>query len=275
MGTKIILWSCFFIGTLSLSLSHSAFAQEKVRLPWRPGLVNQFDENRPIGELEARLFKPAVVHAPFVVFMHDCGGLDLARVLHWAKIFNRQNVGVLMVDSYATRKAKSICENAPLQWIQRRADDAASALAWLSARPYVKTDRIAIMGQSQGGTAELFALNERASGAEGFVAGLAMYPACIRAVYNKVHLSTPVLVMVGAEDAVTPAADCAALKAAQPDQNKVDLIVYPGAAHEFDNPVKPYLFLGKYKAGEHPEGRSQAEARVGVWIDAVLNSNKP
>jgi predicted peptidase len=187
----------------------SASAQEKVRFSWRPGWIDQFDDSHSGGEIEARLFRPAVSgEAPYVVFMHGCGGLALERVSHWAKFYNQRRVGFLMVDSLATRKVEKPCLSPPPGWIRRRADDAASALEWLSAQPYVKTDRIAIMGQSQGGASTLLALHEGTAGARGFVGGIAMYPGCARANNNKVRLAKPVLVLIGSEDAATPPADC-------------------------------------------------------------------
>ncbi len=175
-----------------------------------------------------------------------------------------------MVDSFASRGMTNACENPALELIKRRADDAGSALAWLTMQPFVRRDRIAVMGQSQGGTALLFALNEGVSTANGFAAGLALYPACIRAVKNNIRLAKPVLVLIGSEDTATPAAHCAILQASQPDQGRLDLVVYPGAAHEFDNPVKPYLLLGKYKGGEHAPSRAAAQDRVAQWIETDL-----
>ena len=267
-GMRTLL-SGLLVGVLSVPVS--AVAQEKVRLPWHPGWASQFDDANTGGELVAKLFRP--VHAPkapFVVFMHGCGGLQLERVSHWAKFFTQRGVGFMMVDSFSTRNVKSVCDNPPLEWIKRRADDAASALAWLTMQPYVKSDRVAIMGQSQGGTAMLFALSGGAGTTDAFVAGLAMYPACIRALNNNLRLSKPVLVLIGSEDTLTPPADCERLQARQPDKGKLDLIVYPGAAHEFDNPVRSYLFLGKYRAGEHPTSRAEAQARIAEWIEMVL-----
>ena len=136
------------IGALSVPVS--AVAQEKVRFPWHSGWIGQFDAAKTSGELVARLFRPVSPKAPFVVFMHGCGGLQLERVSHWAKFFTQRGVGFMMVDSFSTRNVKSVCDNPPLEWIKRRADDAASALAWLTMQPYVKSDRVAIMGQSQG-----------------------------------------------------------------------------------------------------------------------------
>ena len=175
-----------------------------------------------------------------------------------------------MVDSLATRNIRNACGSALPGFVRRRADDAASALQWLAAQPYAKPDRIAVMGQSQGGGAALFTLDERGAGAGGFVAGLAMYPGCIRALNSKVRLSKPVLVMVGSEDTAALPADCEALQAAQPDKGNLELIVYPGAVHEFDNPVRPYLLLGKYKGGEHAPSREKARARVAQWIETIL-----
>jgi dienelactone hydrolase len=97
-----------------------------------------------------------------------------------------------------------------------------------------------------------------------------MYPGCQAAINNKVRLAKPVLAMIGSEDNWTPAASCAALRAIQPDQGKLDIIIYPGAAHGFDNPIKPTLAFGKYKVGEHALSRNKAQVRVSEWIDIVL-----
>jgi dienelactone hydrolase len=258
---------------IALVLPTVATAQERVRAPWHAGWVTQFDDTHANGELDARLFKSSVAaKSPFVVFLHGCGGLQIERVAHWGKFFAQRGVGVLMVDSDTTRNVKNACSESgvPLVWIKRRADDAASALAWLTSQPYVDPDRIAIMGQSQGGAAELFALHDKVASASQFVAGLAMYPACIRALNNKIQLAKPVLVLVGSEDAVAPAAECEALQAIQSNKNNLDIVVYPGAAHEFDNPVKPYLLFGKYKGGEDPASRKKAQARVAQWIEMTL-----
>jgi dienelactone hydrolase len=265
----LLILSCLLIGALSNPVS--AVAQEKVQIPWRAGWAKQFSDEQASGALEARLFRPVgVVKAPFVVFMHHCNGLKLQELSHWAKFFTQRGVGFLMVDSFTTRNIKSACENAPPMLVRQRADDAGSALAWLATQPYVRSDRIAIMGQSQGGTSALFALHEGTPGADGFVAGLAMYPGCLRAINGKIRLAKPVLVMIGSEDTWTPASDCEALQAAQPDKSELEIIVYPGAAHVFDNPVKPKLAFGKYKVGEHPASRDKARARVADWIDKVL-----
>ena len=74
----------------------------------------------------------------------------------------------------------------------------------------------------------------RASGgAGGFKAAAAFYPPCANEA--EATLGIPTLILVGAKDEVTPAADCAELAKRQaPGEAK--LVVYPGAAHAFDLP---------------------------------------
>ena len=52
-----------------------------------------------------------------------------------------------------------------------------------------------------------------------------MYPSCIWALNNDLHLAKPVLVLIGSEDAATLPANCESLQARQPDKGKLDLIV--------------------------------------------------
>jgi dienelactone hydrolase len=264
----LLMLSYFVVSTLLIPVS--AISQEKIRIPWHGGWLNEFNEAQTSGELEASLFRPARVgKAPFVIFLHGCAGLNLQTQSHWAKFFNERGVGVLMVDSFATRNIKSACETAQ-PWPRRRADDAASALAWLATQSFVKSDRIAIMGQSQGGASALLALHEGTAGAVGFVAGLVMYPGCGPAINAKVRLAKPVLAMIGSEDNWTPPANCEALQAIQPDKSKFDIIIYPGAAHAFDNPIKLAMAFGKYRVGEHPQSRDKARMRAAEWVNNVL-----
>jgi dienelactone hydrolase len=258
------------IAALASFATCAAVAQETVRIPWKPGWIKTFYEGAATGELEAKLFRPAGTDkAPYVVFLHGCAGLDLDRQRHWAQFFTKRGIGFLMVDSLATRKVAEICAD-KRPWGQWRADDAASALAWLQAQPYVRADRVALMGQSHGGGSSLLALHEGTAGGRGFVAGLLMYPACVFGNVAKVRLAKPTLILIGADDNWTPVAECEKLRAAQSDKSRLELIVYPGAAHSFDNPVKATVVLGKFKVGEHPASRDKARERVGQWVDAVL-----
>ena len=134
---------------------------QDLRIPWQPGRMQQFSDTSPEGELVLKVFRPdSTLPAPFVVFMHGCGGLKVDDVKHWADFFLERGVGVAMVDSFSTRNVSETCGEGA-QWVRRRADDADSTIAWLRSQPFVRADRIALMGQSQGGSAVLVAGNRR------------------------------------------------------------------------------------------------------------------
>jgi dienelactone hydrolase len=248
-----------------------AAAQESVKFPWKPGWTKEFYENQVEGALEGALFRPtgAPDKAPFVVFLHGCSGLDLPSRRHWGEFLAARGVGVLMVDSLAPRMVVNVCQEGQ-HWVRRRADDASSALAWLKQQPYVRPDRIAVMGQSHGGAAALFALDQGNLPGDAFVGGIALYPGCAWAVAARVRIRKSTKILIGAEDNWTPAGDCQKLIDNQLDKTQIEMIVFPEAVHAFDNPAPVRLAYNKYKLGEHPASRDKARAIVAAWIDSAL-----
>ena len=243
---------------------------EDVRIPWKGIRVPNFSDDAPTGELTAKLAKPATQPAPYVIFMHGCGGLKLDAVDHWAEFFVKRGVGVLMVDSLTPRNRQEACGEGGPQWPRRRADDVASSLAWLQTQTFVRSDRIALMGQSQGGTAVLLAAQKQAASSKSVVGAIAMYPACVLGVNGKAQFDKPVVVMVGGEDTWAPAAACEELKALQADASMMELTIYPGARHSFDNPGVYRMALGKYPVGEHAASRDKAKERIAQFIEQSL-----
>jgi hypothetical protein len=76
----------------SFCLSVAAADFEEVRIPWRAIRVPQFSDEAATGELTAKLARLAAEPAPFVIFMHGCGGLKLDAVGHWAEFFTKREV---------------------------------------------------------------------------------------------------------------------------------------------------------------------------------------
>jgi dienelactone hydrolase len=177
--------------------------------------------------IQGYLTKPKGVGPfPAVVLLHTCLGLPAARAALGERIANWGYVA-LFVDDFATRGLKETCA---VDFNQARAD-ADGALAYLIGRPFVDRARIAAVGFSQGGDT---ALKIAASGgAGGFKAAAAFYPPCANEA--DATLGVPTLILVGAKDQVTPAADCAALAKRQAP-GRVKFVVFPGAAHAFDLP---------------------------------------
>lgn len=267
---RVLFLALMAFASSALQPGHAA-AQQDVRIPWQGGWLKDFNEGVAAGELAAKLYRPAGdAPAPFIVFLHGCGGASTTQQGHWAEFFTQRGVGFLLVDSLSTRGVQSICNDSKNPWARRRADDAMSALTWLQAQPFVKGDRIALMGQSHGGGSALLALHEGTARGRGFVAGLLMYPACAYGSAAKVQLARPTLVFIGDDDNWTPLAACETLKSSQRVSQRMELVVMPGAAHSFDNPVRQAVVFDKYRVGEHPPSRDKARARVAQWIDTVL-----
>ena len=257
---------------LSCACPLAALAAEPqdVRFAWQPGRMQQFSDSAAQGELAGKLFRPGGAKpVPFVVFLHGCGGLKLEQVRHWGDFFVDKGVGVLMVDSFGTRNVEEACGEGAA-WHRRRADDAASALAWLRTQSFVKGDRLALMGQSQGATAALVTGNRNSPSSAGIVGVIAMYPACGFAAAAKLQFARPVVIQVGDEDTWTPAAACEQLKSLQAEGSNVEVIVYGGARHSFDNPGKYRLAMGKYPVGEHAASRDRAKGRVDRFVASYL-----
>jgi dienelactone hydrolase len=162
---------------------------------------------------------------PAVVLLHTCLGLPAERASFGERIAAWGYVG-LFVDDFSTRGLKETCA---VDFNQALAD-ASGALTYLAGLPYVDAVRIAAVGFSQGGDT---ALKIATGGAAGFKVAAAFYAPCANVAGAK--LDIPTLILVGAKDDVTPAADCARLTKQQAP-GTVKLVVYPDAAHAFDLP---------------------------------------
>ena len=170
---------------------------------------------------------------PAVVLLHSCLGLPAAR-RSMADTFAGWGYVALFVDDFTTRGVKETCAVD----FNEALPDAYGALAFLSRLPYVDPARIAAVGFSQGADTALKIASSRppSSGSvndPAFKAAAAFYPPCDNVANSRLQI--PTLILVGAMDDVTPAADCERLAERQAG-GVVKLVVYPRARHGFDNP---------------------------------------
>ena len=165
------------------------------------------------------------------MLLHSCLGLPSDRAAIGSQ-FARWGYVALFVDDFAARGLKETCARDFREGLA----DATGALRYLSALGDVDRRRVAVVGYSQGAdTALQIATSNATSEALRFQAAVAFYPPC----ENRAGaaLEIPTLILIGAADAVTPAADCERLAQAQSQSgSKLELVVYPRAGHRFDDP---------------------------------------
>lgn len=168
---------------------------------------------------------------PAVVVLHSCLGPRADRGA-MARMLTGWGYVALFVDDFATRGLKDTCA---VDFPEGLAD-AFGGLAFVSTLPDVDTARIAALGYSQGAdTALKVAVAGGAAATSGprFKAAAAFYPPCQNEAGARLRL--PTMILIGAADSVTPAAQCAAL-VHQQSGGDVRMMVYRGAGHVFDDP---------------------------------------
>jgi dienelactone hydrolase len=274
-------------------IATGAAAEEKVHFP------SSADRgaDAPATLLDGYLYRPAGDGAhPALVFMHGCGGLlnkqgrPWTREADWARRFNGMGYVVLMVDSFGPRGSGEMCSQAgfKIELYRARPHDAYGALAYLQQQPFVRPDRIGLVGWSQGGGATLIAIRDRSASRPAslpkgdFRVALAFYPAACRAnAYSEPWTTRiPLQVLIGENDVWTPAAPCRQMiEQAAGDGAPVAIKVYGGAYHDFDWPDAPVHELPQYVtrthvvpiAGMDPAARDDALALVPAFLAKYLD----
>jgi dienelactone hydrolase len=217
--------------------------------------------------LTAKLFRPAgEAPRPAVVLMHGCSGIANAT-RRWPPVLVDWGYVTLMVDSFAGRGVKEVCTRGARPVSPRdRAFDVAGATDWLKAQPFVRADRIAVIGQSHGGATTLFATLREVDATSplpmpGFAAAVAFYPDCtLRGrTDRRFEALRPTLILIGDKDDWTPAGWCRDLMPRLRGA-PVTLHIYPEALHSFDSVGLKPLY--------RPEvaNRSKPGGCCGAWI---------
>jgi dienelactone hydrolase len=224
---------------------------------------------------------------PAVVALHGCGGIvdksgrPGARPEDWGQRLTSMGFVVLFPDSFTSRKLGPQCRTAErdARPSHERTDDANAALAYLAGRPDVKASAISLLGWSNGGTTVLYGVEPRhkPAGTVDFAKAVAFYPGCHAPLAGHWQTRLPLMILIGGADDWTAAEPCRQLTdAANAQHEVVDLTVYPGAYHEFDDPHEPVHELnglaftadnsGHAHAGTNPAARADAIQRVPAYL---------
>jgi dienelactone hydrolase len=126
--------------------------------------------------------------------------------------------------------------------------DAYGAAKYLRTRSDVIADRIGLQGWSNGGSATVAAMAVVAADTPGavmhgprlgFRAALALYPACgLKGFFDEGYLPyAPIRALQGeADEEVSPKRCAAFVEKSRTHGGDIDIVLYPGATHDFDDP---------------------------------------
>lgn len=222
-----------------------------------------FQMNGPSGETEELTGiltrPPGNGKFPAVVLLHGCGGIHPSWGDAWARRIQEWGYVAFQVDSFEprgsifpTREALSAaCQTFGTVGAWTRAYDAHAARVYLAALPFVHRERIAVMGQSQGGDAVLWAVSDnprypaKFRYTDPFAAAIALYPYC----FNELHrLGAPLLILIGKLDYSTPAYRCERMKLRDSPNHAMRLKIYPDAHHGFDVDAPKRIVTGQTMA---------------------------
>ncbi len=251
------------------------------------GAAEQVDLREGGLTLHALLYRPAGPGPfPAVVALHGCGGLGSAGAVNWrygawAKLLTDKGFVVLFPDSYSSRGVGSQCRVRPkVRASRERVADANAARRWLQMQTSVRGDHISLLGWSSGGIAALWAVRPNAQPREDgadFRSAAALYPGCRRLRQTAWSARIPTMILIGSADERTPASLCQQMVAgARGRSARAEIIVYPGAGHEFDR-VNAALLLStglprrmppdaKTQRQSNPRARADAFRRVSEWL---------
>lgn len=230
--------------------------------------------------LQAPYVRPAQVTLPSVVALHGCGGPFPSRDGQWRDLFVAEGRAVLLPDSFGSRGLGSQCgqRSRGVSPGGVRRTDTVAAVEWLAAQPDTPKGGVVVVGWSNGGSTVLAAAAEGVM-PPGLVRGfVAFYPGCrVYAEKPGWAPSAPMLIVMGEDDDWTPAAPCRTLAERFPD--RIRLVLYPGAYHDFDAPNQPVRIRqglaytanqnGAAHVGTNPVAREAALRDVPAWIAAL------
>jgi dienelactone hydrolase len=245
----------------------------------------------PDGDLtlHATLYRPEGPGPfPAVVALHDCGGLnqrpntEAQLYSEWAKMLVGNGFVVLFPDSFGSRGLGSQCRehHRTVHAWRERVADANAARHWLQEQSYIRRDHISLLGWSNGGVAALWTIRRTIgthAEAADYRSAVVFYPNCRRLSESAWSARVPTLILIGSVDDWTPASTCQQMVAGTRGRSaRVQIIVYPGAHHEFDRANSPIRVrtglvntvdpLGRAHGGTNPTARSDALRRVPQWL---------
>ena len=255
-GTR---WGGPFLAMLALCLFAGAVSSPSANPAAAPQMVSYPSGNETVSGYLA-LPDGGGKH-PGLIAIHEWWGLN-DQVKEEARKFAAQGYVVLAVDMYRGKVATTPDEAHELMRgvpADRAARDLEAAFTYLSARPDVNAGKIGVVGWCMGGGYSIrFAVIEPK-----LAACIVNYGSLPTDPANIAKITAPVLGNFGADDrGITPASVQAFASAMKSDGKSVDVKVYDGAGHAFENPNN--------KDGYRPAAAADAWDRMTAFLKKTL-----
>lgn len=187
---------------------------------------------------------------PAMILSHGSAGIQ-AKDSRWVRLFNSMGIAAFQVDSYSDRGIVNTMEDQRQLSPAANDADALMALKLLSTDPRIDPKRIGQIGFSRGGSVSLEVVME--SFRKGvidndvkFVAAIGFYPGCAMSWWEvpaPALSGTPIMLAMGEKDDYTPPQLCLNFAdVMKRDGQPVEIHLYPGAYHDFDNTASYFRF---------------------------------
>ncbi len=218
--------------------------------------------------------------SPAVVLLHSCNGNWRRLDERWGRLIASWGYVTLTVDSFGPRGLSNTCSSGAVVDL---AFDAYRALGYLVQQRFVDSERVAVLGFSQGAWQALTSVErgivEQASPNK-FRAAIGFYPHCLG---FKGNMTVPTLILIGELDDWSLAKECRNMVdgrddwgiSRQKDQGvPIRLVVYPDAYHAFDAPglKTPVQLLG-HRLEYNPSAAEQSINAVQDFLKAQIGGN--
>lgn len=218
---------------------------------------------------------------PVVLQFHGCAGIRAPFQRQWADIAVAAGYAAVIVDSNGARgldrqaSLDRICAGKMLLG-QERAGDVAAALAIAESDPRLDTSQTILTGWSHGAWSvmDFFTLEDRKAPPPGLLdwpqtnvrptASVLFYPYCgpgARSRFAPWSRDVDTLVLLGDADEVVDATPCIKEFNRQADGGApIDLVVYPGANHVFDDPFLEPEYIHWYNEDYFADAKARYAA---------------
>jgi len=248
-------------------------------------------------DIVAYLFKPAgPAPHPAIVMLHGRAGAYSAndngactfvargtaspcnagtlskRYLMWGEFWAERGVLALLPDSFGPRGkahgfprfSRDDPDRDRVNELTVRPLDAEGALGFLAGRGDIDATRIFLQGWSNGGSTALNAMI-RQGGKGGFRAALAFYPGCGGGALleETIRTTTPVAMLLGSNDQEESPLICQHAAQRSIDAGtRIELTVYPGATHDFDDPGEK-----RQEVPGNEAAKAEAMAKAAAFVE--------